>query len=150
MSMARYLVAAAVACTLLGSGLAAEPLPDDRRSTDIMPKIVFVPPDALQTKACRRNAHCLAAKGLYVPSEHRIYLRNDWSADNFDDLAILLHEFVHHLQTLGKVEYGCETEIELPAYALQETFYKVHRRNPEGRVPSDFTRFTRYSCLMQE
>ena len=123
---------------------------DHRRSQNIMPEIVFVAPELLQPSACLDNIHCLSAKALYVPAEHRIYLRNDWSADNFHDLGILLHEFVHHLQIVGKLQYPCETEIELPAYTIQEAFYRSQNRHPDGHVPSAFTRFTRYSCVAQE
>jgi len=128
----------------------SELLSEHRRGEDITPEIVFVEPEALQPKACGDGVQCMTAKGLYVPAEHRIYLRNDWSADNFHDLGILLHELVHHLQTLGNLEYPCETEIELPAYGLQEAFYRAHRRDPDGYVPSEFTRFSRYSCFAQE
>lgn len=115
-----------------------------------MPDVVFVAPQQLRTDACPKNAECLSAKALYVPAEHRIYLRNDWSAENFDDLGVLLHEFVHHLQTLGKFEYGCNSEAELPAYRIQEAFYQAHHHVAKGHVPSDFTRYTRYSCIANE
>lgn len=121
-----------------------------RHGDGIMPEIAFVAPEALQPNGCRDNAHCLSAKALYVPAERRIYLRDDWSADNFHDLGIILHEIVHHLQTIGKLKFPCETEIELPAYVLQEAFYRAHFRDPNGHVPSDFTRFIRYSCVSQE
>ena len=130
--------------------LAVAPSSDHQRRDDIMPEIVFVAPESLRSSACPDNIHCLAAKALYVPAEHRIYLRNDWSADNFHDLGILLHEFVHHLQTVGKLHFPCETEIELPAYTIQEAFYRAQNRDPSGNVPSGFTRFTRYSCVAQE
>jgi len=115
-----------------------------------MPDIVFVAPQGPRTDACPTNAECLSAKALYVPAEHRIYLRNDWSADNFDDLGVLLHEFVHHLQIIGKLEYGCDPAIELPAYQIQEAFYRAHHRSPIGHVPSQFTQFARYSCVVNE
>jgi len=133
-------------CWLASDQLFAGRRPDSM----IMPGIVFVAPEALESRTCPENTRCLPAKAFFVPAEHRIYLRKDWSADNFDDLAILLHEFVHHLQTMGKLRYPCDTEIELPAYALQEAFYKAHQRSPERHVPSDFTRFSRYSCIVQE
>jgi len=122
----------------------------ERRTAGMMPDIVFVPPQELRTDVCPKNAECLSARALYVPAEHRIYLRNDWSPDSFDDLGVLLHEFVHHLQTIGKLEYGCDPEIELPAYLIQEAFYQAHRRVAEGQVPSQFTRFVRYSCVAEE
>lgn len=115
-----------------------------------MPEIVFVAPKALQSDVCPSDADCLSAKALYVPAERRIYLRNDWSAERFDDLSVLLHEFVHHLQTIGKIEYGCDPEIELPAYQIQEAFYAAHHRKPDGHIPSNFTRFSRYSCVANE
>ena len=130
--------------------IAFEQLSGHRSSEDITPEIVFVEPDSLQFEACRDGAPCMKTKGWYIPAERRIYLRSDWSADNFHDLGILLHELVHHVQTVGKLEYPCETEIELPAYILQEDFYRAHERDPDGYVPSAFTRFGRYSCIAQE
>ena len=122
----------------------------ERSVNTAMPEIVFVAPKSLQSDVCPANAECLSAKALYVPAERRIYLRNDWSAESFDDLSVLLHEFVHHLQIIGKIEYGCDPEIELPAYQIQEAFYKAHHRKPNGNVPSEFTRHTRYSCIVHE
>ena len=115
-----------------------------------MPDVVFVAPKDLKSDVCPPDTGCLSAKALYVPAERRIYLRNDWSAKSFDDLSILLHEFVHHLQTIGRIEYGCDPEIELPAYQIQEAFYQAHQRKPDGHVPSNFTRYTRYSCIVHE
>jgi hypothetical protein len=125
-------------------------LSDGQRDHNIMPHITFVSADSLKYTGCLGDSNCFRTKGAYVPAERRIYLRDDWSAENFDDLAILMHEFVHHLQTLGKLNYPCEREIELPAYALQEEFYKAHNRRPGKHVPSRFTRFIRYSCIADE
>jgi len=121
-----------------------------RQGGDIMPDVAFLPAASLKSSGCEGANNCLPARAIYVPAEHRIYLRDGWTAENFDDLAVLLHEFVHHLQTIGKLRFACDTEIELPAYALQEAFYKAHKRSPDGHVLSDFTRFTRYSCLANE
>ena len=121
-----------------------------RHGDSILPEVAFVTPEALRSSDCQDNVSCLSARALYVQAERRIYLRDDWSADNFHDLGFLLHEIVHHLQTIGKLKFPCKMEMELPAYALQEAFYQTHHHDPEGQVPSEFSRFTRYSCVAQE
>lgn len=137
--------------TITGAVLAATSESYEEPPTaSIMPEVVFVAPERLQPRACPEGMKCLPSLALYEGEERRIYLSRDWSPDNFHDLGILLHEFIHHLQIIGKLEYPCGRGIEIPAYALQEAFYNAHAREPAGRVPSGFTRFTRYSCAVDE
>lgn len=120
------------------------------RTSGIMPEIVIVAPEQLVSRTCPAGMKCLPSLAFYEGAEKRIYLSRDWSPDDFHDLAILLHEFVHHLQAIGRLEYPCRGAIELPAYALQEAFYRVHERDPAARVPTRFTQFSRYSCAVEE
>ena len=57
-------------------------------------------------------------RGLYDPSTGTIILVHPWSADNPQDVAVLLHELVHHRQG-GKYFY-CEAAKEYPAYNVQK------------------------------
>lgn len=62
------------------------------------------------------NAHIEA---LYSHKDHIIYLPLGWNKNNLRDRSALLHELVHHLQYLNKVEASCASEYEMDAYKLQ-------------------------------
>ncbi|MGM0742689.1 MAG: DUF6647 family protein [Pseudomonadota bacterium] len=58
-------------------------------------------------------------RGLYDPHEATIYLVRPWDRRNPFDVAVLLHELVHHRQR----EHGhwyCPGAQELPAYRIQD------------------------------
>lgn len=59
-------------------------------------------------------------RGLYDPETGTITLVQPWSADNPQDVAVLLHELVHHRQD-GKHFY-CEAAKEHVAYHIQKNW----------------------------
>ncbi|MEO3416570.1 DUF6647 family protein [Roseovarius sp. CAU 1744] len=58
------------------------------------------------------------ARGLYEPRTGTITLFRPWSADDPQDVAVLLHELVHHRQ--GGAHFYCEAAKEFPAYQIQK------------------------------
>jgi hypothetical protein len=57
-------------------------------------------------------------RGLYEPATSTITLVKPWSAENPQDVAVLLHELVHHRQ--GGKHYYCEAAKEYAAYHIQK------------------------------
>lgn len=56
-------------------------------------------------------------RGFYDPESGTITLIRPWSAENPQDVAVLLHELVHHRQ--GGKSYYCEAAKEHAAYRAQ-------------------------------
>ncbi|WP_293962253.1 DUF6647 family protein [Sneathiella sp.] len=56
-------------------------------------------------------------RGLYDPDSGTITLVRPWSADNQQDVAVLLHELVHHRQR--GTHFYCEAAKERAAYDIQ-------------------------------
>lgn len=56
-------------------------------------------------------------RGIYEPEISTIFLVQPWSANNRQDLAILLHELVHHRQ--AAFGFQCVGAQEEPAYRAQ-------------------------------
>lgn len=59
-------------------------------------------------------------RGLYDPDRSEILLVRPWSAREAADVAVLLHELVHHRQ--APHHWYCPAAQELPAYRLQEAW----------------------------
>lgn len=56
-------------------------------------------------------------RGLYDPSSATIYLVHPWSAADPEDMAVLLHELVHHRQ--APHHFYCPAQQEEDAYRAQ-------------------------------
>ena len=59
-------------------------------------------------------------KGLYDPDQSEIVLVLPWDSHDADDVAVLLHELVHHRQ--APQHWYCPAAQELSAYKLQESW----------------------------
>jgi|TARA_R110000772_G_scaffold206792_3_gene317393 hypothetical protein len=57
-------------------------------------------------------------RGLYDPDTGTITLVRPWSTDNQQDVAVLLHELVHHRQS--DTHFYCEAAKERAAYNIQK------------------------------
>lgn len=57
--------------------------------------------------------------GIYSSDIHKIFLLNNWNANDLRDRSALLHELVHHLQRLNYVKTACLAANEAEAYHLQ-------------------------------
>jgi hypothetical protein len=57
---------------------------------------------------------------IYEDRSKTIFLSDRWTGATPADLSVLVHEIVHHLQNVGKLEYSCPEAREAIAYAAQE------------------------------
>lgn len=57
---------------------------------------------------------------LYDDASRTMYLRDDWTGAKPEELSVLVHEMVHHLQNLSETPYECPQARERPAYEAQD------------------------------
>lgn len=54
-----------------------------------------------------------------------IVLHPDWSSGNIEDVSVLVHELVHHMQNKARLTYACPEEREALAYEAQEKWLRL-------------------------
>jgi Domain of unknown function (DUF6647) len=57
---------------------------------------------------------------VYSDSTRTIYLAENWTGGTPAELSVLVHEMVHHLQSLAGLKYECPQAREKLAYTAQE------------------------------
>jgi hypothetical protein len=106
-------LAAVVAAWIVAEG--ALPLPA------ALPEIGFAPPARLA--AMHRGAAAAAGEGgvvaLYEPARRRLLLPEGWAGRSHAEIAVLVHEMVHHLQHMAGRRFACPAQREAEAYGLQ-------------------------------
>jgi Domain of unknown function (DUF6647) len=85
------------------------------------PSICYVTNAQLEEMADgkEKESKHLTINALYAPKSHVVYLSENWNPGDLRDRSLLLHELVHHLQTLNHVEAPCLAKNELQAFQLQ-------------------------------
>jgi hypothetical protein len=66
-----------------------------------------------------------------------IYLPEGWTGSTAVEQSLLVHEMVHHLQSLGKLTYDCPQARERLAYTAQETWLARSERSLAGEFRID-------------
>jgi hypothetical protein len=89
-------------------------------AADTSATIVFVDARDLAEPSEMASMIGSTPRGLYDPDTGTISLVRPWSADKPQDVAVLLHELVHHRQD-GKHFY-CEAAKEHAAYHVQKNW----------------------------
>lgn len=92
------------------------------------PKIEFVPASkivslryhALLNAAPELNTGQREVVAVYDTNARTIYLREGWTGDTPAELSVLVHEMVHHLQTVGDAKFECPQQREQAAYDAQD------------------------------
>ena len=57
---------------------------------------------------------------VYNTETRTIYLRDDWKGATPAEVSVLVHEMVHHLQTLARLRFACPQEREQVAFQAQQ------------------------------
>ena len=89
-------------------------------AADTSATIVFVDARDLAKPSEMASMIGSTPRGLYDPDTGTISLVRPWSAENPQDVAVLLHELVHHRQ--GGKHYYCEAAKEHAAYHVQKNW----------------------------
>lgn len=84
------------------------------------PHIEFVTPTTMAEHAFGPGiAPSPLLRALYSEPAATVYLRQEWDATSVRDRSELVHELVHHYQSVHKVQFRCAAERERLAYDLQ-------------------------------
>jgi hypothetical protein len=85
---------------------------------------------------------------LYSNEAKTIYLMDGWTGNTPDELSILVHEMVHHLQNVGQLKFACPEEREELAYKAQESWLRLFGRDLERGFQMDaFTILVKSKCF---
>ncbi len=69
--------------------------------------------------------------GVYDDDRKAILLPSEWTGSKPEDLSILVHEMVHHLQNMAGLQFQCAQEREKLAYLAQERWLAASGRSLE-------------------
>ena len=85
---------------------------------------------------------------VYDSTERTIYLPEDWKGESPAEVSILVHEMVHHLQTLAGTKFECPQAREQLAYAAQQRWLGLFGHNLEDDFQLDpFTLLVTTRCM---
>ena len=130
----------------------------DLAPSDALPEVKLAPAWLI---TARRNRDVLATQGqpsapdsgretvaVYDTTERTIYLPEDWRGESPAEISILVHEMVHHLQTLAGTRFECPQAREQLAYAAQQRWLELFGRNLEEDFQLDpFTLLVTMRCM---
>ena len=66
---------------------------------------------------------------VYSDSTRTIYLAEEWTGGTPAELSVLVHEMVHHLQSVAGLKYECPQAREKLAYQAQERWLALFGRD---------------------
>ena len=85
---------------------------------------------------------------FYDMQQRTIYLPEGWTGKTAAESSMLVHEMVHHLQTLAGLKYACPQERERLAYEAQEKWLGLMGRSIQSEFDIDpFTLLVATRCL---
>lgn len=85
---------------------------------------------------------------LYETDTGTVYLPRGWTGTSAAELSVLVHELVHHVQTVRGIRYGCAEAREAPAFDAQDRLLIFLGTDLEREFGIDpFTRLARALCL---
>ena len=94
------------------------------------------------------NEHRHTTVAIYVDSERTIYLPEDFTGGTPAELSILVHEMVHHIQSVAGLHYDCPQAREKPAYRAQQRWLSQFERDLWSEFQIDpFTVFVNSACI---
>jgi hypothetical protein len=84
---------------------------------------------------------------FYSDETDTLYLPNEWTGRTVAEVSVLVHEVVHFLQDIGKVQYDCQGAREKVAYVAQEKWLQLFNTTIEAEFEVDtFTLSIRTTC----
>jgi hypothetical protein len=84
---------------------------------------------------------------VYNTRTKTIYLADGWTGRTPAELSILVHEMIHHLQTMAGMTFACPEEREKMAFAAQEQWLRIFGLDLKGEFGLDpFTLLVKTSC----
>ena len=91
-----------------------------------IPKVLFLTQTQMEELYYPEDQEKMPNKlhGLYDRESDTIILSETWDRRDPWDLAVLLHEMVHYLQDMNKVEFECTAQMERDAWPIQQKYLK--------------------------
>jgi hypothetical protein len=87
-------------------------------------------------------------EALYDDATRTIYLNKRWTGRTPAELSVLVHEMVHHLQSVAGLKYECPAAREKPAYAAQKQWLALFGRDLVEEFKLDpMTLLVRTNCM---
>lgn len=121
-----------------------------------LPDIIFIPQSQLRAFRARdvpsdqwgsitsMGSEILA---IYDAKNRTIILRDGWSGETPAELSELVHEMVHHVQSVTGKKFACEQEREALAFAAQQKWLEKFGGSLEADFEIDpFTLMVRTNC----
>jgi len=85
---------------------------------------------------------------LYDDARATIYLSEDWTGESEAQMSVLVHEMVHHLQSVARLKYNCIVEREKLAYQAQSAWLSRSGRSLESEFGIDgLTLLVHSNCM---
>ena len=85
---------------------------------------------------------------VYDDATHTVYLPEGWTGETAAEQSVLVHEMVHHLQSLAGMKFACAGEREKPAYLAQDKWLRLHGLELEKEFEVDmFTVVALSACM---
>jgi len=75
--------------------------------------------------------------GAYDDASRIIYLSEGWNGRTPDQLSVLVHEMVHHLQASADMRFACPAEREVLAYRAQDAWLQLFGMDLESAFGID-------------
>lgn len=96
----------------------------------------------------QHKANDFTVVAFYDMQQRTIYLPEAWTGKTAAESSMLVHEMVHHLQTLAGLKYACPQERERLAYEAQEKWLGLMGRSIQSEFEIDpFTLLIATRCL---
>ena len=85
---------------------------------------------------------------IYDDHGRIIYLPEGWTGETPAEVAVLVHELVHHLQNVANLNYACPQAREKPAYQAQAAWLELFGTSLVEEFELDpMTLLVRTNCL---
>lgn len=85
---------------------------------------------------------------VYDDKTHTIFLPEGWTGTTPEELSVLVHEMVHHLQNVNGQKFECPAAREKPAYLAQDQWLKQFGHTLENDFSVDmFTIVVKSACV---
>ena len=107
------------------------------------------PPAVMATSGREvRDSAMHSIEALYDDTKRTIYLPKGWTGTTPEEISVLVHEMVHHLQNVGSLQYECPQAREKPAYQAQDKWLQRVGRNIFDEFKLDpMTVLVRTTCM---
>ena len=89
------------------------------------------------TSGAHANKDDFSIVAFYDMPQRTIYLAEGWAGKSPAESSVLVHEMVHHLQTLSEQKYSCPQERERLAYDAQEKWLNLMGRSIQSEFEID-------------